>query len=280
MNQPWEFEEPGKDGDRFTAEDAQNRRLIVVPIGYVPSIRTARGDEVDAIKLNIVDLDNPGGSGPNVYWGTLWFGGRLIRNFKPKIGKMFLGYVAKQATGGGFRAWVFTSLVQDPQTVGMAQQFLQAHPEFMETCMGDVAVEQAAAQSEVRQQQQQWQPAGNGMDPRSTFSPPAPQQWQGRGPMPPRVDAPSPPPPAPPQFPQPVPVQQGPAPLPPQTAEDPWPASPGQFNGGQGNGQASGPPAQAPSSPAPVGGGQSVMDRLRAQRDQGQAGPAQGENPF
>lgn len=255
MTQPWQFEEPTQ-GDRFTAEEAQNRRLIVVPIEYVPEIRTQRGDTVDGIRINVVDLDHDGG--PQTYWGALWFGARLIQNFKPKIGKMFLGYVSKQRTSGGFQAWVFTSLTSDQQTAGMAQQHLQAHPEFMETSMGDVRVAETSAQ-QPRQAVQGWNQSQQ-----TPFPPGQAQQWgpQQHGPVPPQVQ------------------QQGPAPLPPQTQADPWPELP-QGNGEAPTGPTSAPPA-TPTSPGPAG--ESVMERLRRQRaEQGQGqqqAPAQGQIPF
>ena len=258
MTQPFEFEEPVAQGDRFTAEEAQNRRLIVVPTEYVPQIRTARGDIVDAVRLNVVDLDNQG----NTYWGALWFGNKLIQTFKPKLGKLFLGYVNKQQVGGGFSAWIFTSLTADQATTGMAQQFLANNPKFMETCQGDVRM--AQTQRAAWPAQQQAQPQGQWQQ--SQSQPGGPPPWQSNGPAAGPRQAPLPPPVTPPL----PPVQ-----LPPQTEADPWPAQ----SMPPGNGQPSAPPAQAPGSPAPVGG--SVMERLRAQRDQGYAqGPAQEQTPF
>lgn len=280
MSQPWEFEEPRPQGDRFTAEEAQNRRLIVVPIEYVPQIRTARGDIVDGIRVNVVDLEGQGG--PHAYMGALWFGNKLIQTFKARIGKLFVGYVTKQQVGGGFQAWVFISLTQDEATKGMAERFLQGNAEFMETCLGDVR--QAEANPQIpdqpqSQRQDQWQQQDQ-WAPQPSYQAQSPhQRWEVQRPQPapmaPRHNPPPPPPrpPAPPQF-----QQQGPAPLPPQSAADPWPAQAYQ-NPPPGNGN---PPVQdvTPSSPGPVG--QSVMDRLRAQRDQGEGPVAQssGNAPF
>lgn len=277
MTQPWEFEEPVAQGDRFTAEEAQNRRLIVVPTEYVPQIRTARGDIVDAIRINVVNLDDQA----NTYWGALWFGNKLIQTFKSKIGKLFLGYISKQQVGGGFSGWVFTSLTADQATTTMAQRFLAANPQFMETCQGDVRMAQAnaarpqpAMQPQQQQQQQgQWQQAGGGYEVRNQFQAPSQQQrW-------PQPASQPPPPPAPPQWGNqqqagPPPVTPPLPPLPPQTQADPWPQPPGQAQL-QGNGQPPGvipdPTDQAPGSPAPVGS--SVMERLRAQRDAQQSSP-------
>lgn len=281
MTQPWEFEEPVAQGDRFTAEEAQNRRLIVVPTEYVPQIRTARGDIVDAIRINVVNLDDQA----NTYWGALWFGNKLIQTFKSKIGKLFLGYISKQQVGGGFSGWVFTSLTADQATTTMAQRFLAANPQFMETCQGDVRMAQAnaarpqPAMQPQQQQQGQWQQAGGGYEVRNQFQAPSQQQrW-------PQPASQPPPPPAPPQWGNqqqagPPPVTPPLPPLPPQTQADPWPQPPGQAQL-QGNGQPPGvipdPTDQAPGSPAPVGS--SVMERLRAQRDQGLVGEATAQDP-
>lgn len=205
------FKEPQQGGDRFTAEDAQDRRLIVVPIEYIPRIRTARGDEVDGIRLNVVDLDNS--EGPQTYFGTIWFGGRLIRTFRHSIGDGFCGYVTKVQTQGGFRAWEFVSLTSDEPTMKMAASFMEQNPEFMETCKGDVNMAKNQAQER---------------------------------------DA-------------------GAADAQPQSPPSPRPA---------------GPAPSAPPPPAP--GNESVMQRLRREREQGQARvreditgrPGNGEAPF
>lgn len=116
-------------GDRFSTEEAQNKRLLVRPIEYIPEIRTQRGDVVDAIKVNVVDLDDP--SGPARYNGTLWFGGRLIKAFKGQLGVPFVGYITKVQLPTGFRAWDFISLSQDPQVTSAAQAWLNANPDFL-----------------------------------------------------------------------------------------------------------------------------------------------------
>lgn len=222
MAQPYEFEEPKEGGDRFSAEQARNRRLIVVPIEYVPTIRTQRGTEVDGIRINVVDLDSDGSGAPAVYYGALWFGGNLIKVFKTNTGKMFLGYVNKEPTGGGFEKWVFHSLTQDQQTVQMAQAYLGAHPEFMETSQGDVRYAQANPQPppQAAEQPGQWQPQEQ------------PAQWQ--------------------------------TPPPPIFSQPPVPAAP-----------AAPAPAATPAPP----GQQSVMDRLKAQRESGN-GFENGPAPF
>lgn len=260
MSQPFddgfEFEEPAQQpqGDRYSAEDAQSKRLIIVPIEYVPTIRTQRGDEVDGIRVNVVDLDSQGGQA--VYYGALWFGGRLISGFKQKIGKTLLGYITKEQTGGGFKAWVFHSMTQDEYTVNLAKTFIANHPDFLQTCQGDVQMAMSNPQ-QARAQQSQTAAAGYGAGPS-----PQGQQWstpaqRPQGPPAPPM-APPPPPPAPPQGP---------------TGPPPAPAV------------ASGPPAApAASTPPPPPGQMSVMERLRAQRegDEGsvQSGFESGPPPF
>lgn len=230
--QPYEFEEPREGGDRYSAEQAQNRRLIVVPIEYVPVIRTQRGDEVDGIRINVVDLDADGQ--PAEYFGALWFGGNLIKALKTKIGKMFLGYVNKELTSGGFKSWQFHSLTQDEQTVAMAQAFLAAHPEFLETCQGDVRyAETNAAQARAPERTQQGPAQFN-------FNP-SQGQWQEarvpQQPVTPPIFSPS----------------QPPAPMVPAP-----------------------PAAPATTTPPPAPGQQSVMERLKAQREAEQTNTGAG----
>lgn len=267
----YQFEEPGtSQGDRFSAEQAQNRRLIVVPVEYIPMMQVSGGRETDAIKLNVVDLQ--GGFNPmtgtedapgTVYMGCLWFGGRLIGAFRNSLGKLFVGYVGKERTSGGFQAWQFYSLTQDQQTTGMATVWLEANPTFMETCKHDVQTGQT-----------QWmhQPPGQPQQP--TTAPWNPATQHGPSPIP---QQPSPPQPGP----APMPVQP---PLPPPMSAPP--SQVGSLNPeyqayqASAATQQSAPPAPqspAPTQPPPVN--QTVMERLRAQREQGQEQP-QGNMPY
>jgi hypothetical protein len=288
MTQPYQFEEPEQRGagDRFTADDAQNRRVIVVPVEYVPEIRTSRGDTTDAIKLNVVDLqggfnpqtgqDDP----PQAYHGTLWFGGRLIGAFRNGIGKSFIGYVAKVPVQGGFKAWQFHSLTQDPQTVQLATSWLQANPDFMEGCRNDVEMAARYPTQQQQPMQQQAQPAqqwGTGQGQWNQA-----QQWQAQQPPQPppyQQPGPTPVPPGQPQGPAPMPPVATPSsmvqpPLPPPLSAPPAQQSPAPMQQ---------PPA--PTSPAqqlPPPGGQTVMQRLQAQRetDPGQPPPSREEAGF
>jgi hypothetical protein len=75
----------------------------------------------------VVDLETG-----QAYYGTLWFGGRLISAFKGSNGQKFIGYVGKERTGQGYQAWTFYSLTQNQEAVNLARAWLNAHPEFME----------------------------------------------------------------------------------------------------------------------------------------------------
>lgn len=255
----YQFEEPGtSQGDRFSAEQAQNRRLIVVPVEYIPMMQVSGGRETDAIKLNVVDLQ--GGFNPatgtedppgTVYMGCLWFGGRLIGAFRNSLGKLFVGYVGKERTSGGFQAWQFYSLTQDQQTTGMATTWLEANPTFMETCKHDVHTAQTQWM-----QQPPGQPQQQGPDHRQ-FNPNG-NQWEQvqRGPAAPPSPPQPGPAPMPVQPPLPPPIQATP-PNPQYQASAPMPQS-----------APPAPQSPAPTQPPPVN--QTVMERLRAQREQGQ----------
>lgn len=265
------FDEPAK-SDRFSAEDAQNRRLIVVPIEHVTGIMTQRGQVVDGIRVNLVDLDADGE--PAVYYGALWFGGRLIRDLKPKIGATLLGYVTKVKTAGGFTPWQFYSLTQDQQTVTRANTWLNSHPDFLQTCQDDVKVAKEnptpASQPAPQQPAQQWQNipgTGASMWPNQQQGQwpqqPPPDPWGAQPPgngggnwVPNGPVTPAPPqPPVPPVAPQAAPPQAPPP-----------------------------PPPVPPSSPAPQAPtGSTVMERLRAQaagQTSGPPGPGEPPAPF
>lgn len=113
-------------GDRFSAEDAENKVLIVRPIEYIPDmpVRDTRGD---AVKLNVVDLQDGG----RVYRGCLWFSGRLIKAFKHSLGTPFFGYVTKEKLPSGYRGWSFVSLAGNPDWEPTAQAWLAANRDFL-----------------------------------------------------------------------------------------------------------------------------------------------------
>lgn len=251
------FEEPASSGDRFSAEEAMHRRLIVVPIEHIPAIPTSRGEPTDGIKINVVDLQAEGG--PKAYMGAIWFGGRLIRAFKNSTGKMFCGYVGKERTNAGYPAWTFYSLTQDPGTVQAATAYLNQHPEFMQACQNDVA---ALAGFQ--------QPAAAPPDPWAGAQPQAPVPAPPAPPVPPPAPAAwvsstvtSTAPPAPPVAPPvpPVPPAQPTAPVTP-----PVPAAPPV-------------PPTVPSAPPAAAAAQTVMERLRAAREQVPE-PNEGQFPF
>lgn len=126
--QEFQFGTPGGGDDRLTCDEIENQRILVRPIEYIPAMMTQRGEETDAIKLNVVALQDP--AGPKLYQGPLWFGGRLIKAFKRNLGVLFIGYVTKVRTPRGLPAWDFVDLQSDPETVQMATEWLRANPEF------------------------------------------------------------------------------------------------------------------------------------------------------
>lgn len=121
-----EFAEPVS-GDRFTAEEASGKRLIVVPVEYIKEMAVQGGRVTDAVKVSVVDLESG-----NAYYGALWFAGRLVGAFKNGLGSKFVGHIGQERTGQGYMAWTFYSLTQNPEVVAMARSWLAAHPEFME----------------------------------------------------------------------------------------------------------------------------------------------------
>ena len=179
--------EPQDKGDRFAAEDAENRVLIVRPMEYIPDmpVRDTRGD---AIKLNIVDLTDDG----RVYRGALWFSGRLIKAFKHALGTPFFGYVTKEKLPNGYRGWSFISMAGNADWEPVAQAWSEQNPEFF-----------TEALPEKREYQERQDPQGH------HEQGPAPD-WAGA--VPPRPPAPPAPasrpaPPAPPVSAPPAPRQ-------------------------------------------------------------------------
>lgn len=122
----WGTPQEPQQGDRFREQDAWNRRLIIRPIEYIPDIKKldTRGD---ALKLNVVDLDDGG----RLYQEILWFSGPLIGTFKNDLGTPFIGYITKEKNATGYMAWKFYSLAADPDTDAAAQAWVAAHPDFL-----------------------------------------------------------------------------------------------------------------------------------------------------
>jgi hypothetical protein len=128
VTSPWGTPQEPQQGDRFREADAWNRRLLLRPTEYIPDMKKldSRGD---ALKLNVVDLDNEGG--PRLYTGILWFSGPLIGILKGSIGTPFIGYITKEKNSNGYMAWKFYDLQTDPETDARAQAYLREHPEFL-----------------------------------------------------------------------------------------------------------------------------------------------------
>lgn len=243
-----EFSEPNAGGDRFSAEDAQNKRLIVAPIEYLPQIPVNRGDVVDAIKVNVVDLETG-----KAYYGTLWFGGQLIRAFKNTWGQRFIGYITQQRNERGFTPWVFSSLTGNPDVVALARSWISANPEFNQKT-DEMLAQVLTGPAPVPMDRAQQPPAPPAWATGTPAQPAAPT-WATGIPANP-MGSHSQPAQAPTWVGAGTPVQQAPAQAPVATPVPDW------MN----------PAAQAP--PADPVHQQTVMDRLRAQ-----AAAARGQAP-
>lgn len=232
-------------GDRFGCEDAQGKVLVVRPIQYIESMMTKMRDQpTDAIKVDVVNLNAAPGE-QEWYQATLWFGGRLVGLFKRHIGQPFVGYVQKERTPQGFMAWNFVSMAEDPAATQAAQAWVARHPEFVAPVEEHPGYEQPRNAHHEVGPPPEWAgavPARPGA-PRAA---PGPAPGYTQGPAAPSL--PSRPPAGPPAVGQ------------PQVSAPP----------------ASGPPAVGPPTvtvPAPltgpglIGAQESVMDRLRRQRD-------------
>lgn len=129
------FGDPGvSTGDRLSCEEVENKRLIIRPVEYIPSMMTVRGEATDAIKVNVVVLEDQTRAieAPKLFQEVLWFGGFLIKAFKRSLGTPFVGYIAKGRTPQGYRPWEFINLNQDPATVDMAKAWINENPTFMD----------------------------------------------------------------------------------------------------------------------------------------------------
>lgn len=251
-------------GDRFSCVDAQGKVLIVRPLQYVSEILTQRGDKVDAIKVDVVNL-SAAGQEQQWYQGTLWFGGRLVGMFRGQLGTPFIGHVHKERTPQGFDAWTFTSMGNDPQVVAAARAWVQQNPEFM------VPLEQHP-HVEAPHREQGPQPAwSQGPLPVPGLSaqpaaPPGPPQVGGANAGPPALGG----------------ANAGPPQLGGAQVANPWPEVPVQ--------QSSPPAMASPTVPAPtvpeapIGAAESILDRLRRQAERtptfGQKAQPQEEPPF
>lgn len=176
---------PQQEGDRFSAEDAENHVIIVRPIEYIASMRV-KDEYKDAIRLNVVDLTDGG----KVYRNTLWFN-RLIGTFKYALGTPFFGYVTKERLPSGYKGWVFNSLAGNEKWEPVAQAWSEANPDFFTEALPEPR-EAADAHHEQG-------PAPDWAGPVAPAAPPAPPQ-RVAPPAPPRPAA-APPvsgPPAPP----------------------------------------------------------------------------------
>lgn len=121
-----------KQGEKFTAAEAEGHLLIVKPTEYRTEIPTANGVK-DAVAIDVVDLDviDPATGGPKVARGALWFGGMLVGGLKTQIGQLVLARMGKGTAKPGQSApWVLNDASSDPAAVAQATAWMSAHPEF------------------------------------------------------------------------------------------------------------------------------------------------------
>lgn len=171
-----------QEGDRFTAEDAENHVIILRPTEYIASMRV-KDEYKDAIKLNIVDLTDGG----KVYRDTLWFN-RLIGTFKHQLGVPFFGYVTKERLPSGYRGWAFISLAGNEEWEPVAQAWSEANPEFFTEALPEPR-EAANAHHENGPAPDWAGPVSAPQPPAQRSAPPAPPQRLAP-PAPPRPTAP------------------------------------------------------------------------------------------
>lgn len=112
--------------------DVVNRRLLVRPVEYITSMQTkARNDPTDAIKMDIVVLDEP--SGPARFNGALWFNGNLIGLFKKQLGKPFVGFIYQEPVPGtAWKKFMWASLDTDQATMAAAESWIRNNPDYLD----------------------------------------------------------------------------------------------------------------------------------------------------
>ena len=98
-------------GGKFTAADHKGKLLLITPTSYEQGIATTFGDK-DAVKANIVVIDEGNPSGSEVIEDALLFGGVLIGQTKSFVGKgLVLGRLGQGTAKKGQNApW----LLEDP----------------------------------------------------------------------------------------------------------------------------------------------------------------------
>lgn len=111
--------------------DVVHRRLLVRPIEYIESMLTkARTEPTDAIKMDIVVLDEP--SGPARFNGALWYNGNLIGLFKKQLGMPFIGFISQeQVPGTAWKKFIWNPLDEDGATRSAAESWIHGNPDFL-----------------------------------------------------------------------------------------------------------------------------------------------------
>ena len=140
MSQPFQgFDEPvpASDGGNYVdlAQIVDHYVLIRVR-DYLQGLQTAFQDDADAVVVDMVVL-NPNSPEQEVHLNQRLFQGRLIRDFKTGIGKVFVGrivYGERQGRGKPpyeFKSCGPGSAQHHPRVVAFATNWLQQNPQFL-----------------------------------------------------------------------------------------------------------------------------------------------------
>lgn len=105
-------------GDMLAPKDIEGHTLLIIPIEFIPSIKTEfdKGDETSkAIKCNVADFAaDP--HNPTVYRGVLFFNVSLYNNLRKQIGESVAGRLYKgQAKPGQSAPWLLQDVTVEPE---------------------------------------------------------------------------------------------------------------------------------------------------------------------
>ena len=99
----------------------EGRLLLITPTSYEEGIDTAYGEK-DAVKANLVVIDEDNPANSEQHEGILMFQGRLIGQTKPFVGKgLVLGRLGKgEAKKGQSAPWMLLDPSDDEKKIGRA----------------------------------------------------------------------------------------------------------------------------------------------------------------
>jgi hypothetical protein len=116
------FTSPGGQGPK--PEDLKGHLLIITPLEVRTGINTTLGPS-DAISVDVVDLDAPGG--PEEHVRCLWFSKVLLGSLRSKLGEKVLARMGQGvARPGQSPPWILEDATQDNAAVTRATEWLTA----------------------------------------------------------------------------------------------------------------------------------------------------------